>query len=32
VGELFITSVKHTCNERTTRAMLSPSGDKQRAN
>ena len=24
VGELFITSVKHTCSERTTRAMFRP--------
>ena len=27
VGEVFITSVKHTCSERTTRAMFSPSVD-----
>ena len=27
VGELFITSVKQTCSERTTRAMFSPSVD-----
>ena len=32
VGKLFITSVKHTCSERTTRAMFSLCVDQQQAN
>ena len=32
VGKLFITSVKHTCSERTTRAMFSLCIDQQQAN
>ena len=32
VGKLFITSVKHTCSERTTRAIFSLCVDQQQAN
>ena len=32
LGKLFITSVKHTCSERTTRAMFSLCVDQQQAN
>ena len=32
VGQLFITYVKHTCSERTTRAIFSLCVDQQQAN